>query len=140
MLVAIFFSFFHNILKAFLQESLTLSQTSFFFFVTAIQVFRKHCGEKEKLLITNNFSFSHSVFYPLGELPAIFIQFEIVFCKVFQFGRSLKFIVWERFKETRDHFDNGWRNANYTLYSPSLTLNHRKPRGSCSNSSDGMSY
>ena len=27
-----------------------------------IQTGRKHCGEKEKLLITSNFSFSHSVF------------------------------------------------------------------------------
>ena len=36
--------------------------------------------EKEKLLVTSNFSFSHSVFYPVfsGELSAIFIKFEIV--------------------------------------------------------------
>ena len=26
---------------------------------------RKHCGEKEKLLVTSNFSFSHSVFQKL---------------------------------------------------------------------------
>ena len=43
--------------------------------------------EKEKLLITSNFSFSHSVFYPFGKLYAIFIKFEIVVCKLFQFGR-----------------------------------------------------
>ena len=36
--------------------------------------------EKEKLLVTSNFSFSHSVFYPFGELSAIFIKFEIVVC------------------------------------------------------------
>ena len=30
--------------------------------------------EKEKLLVTSNFSFSHSVFYPFGELSAIFYQ------------------------------------------------------------------
>ena len=29
--------------------------------------------EKEKLLVTSNFSFSHSVFYHFGEIPAIFI-------------------------------------------------------------------
>ena len=40
--------------------------------------------EKEKLLVTSNFSFSHSVFYPYGELSTIFIKLEIV---VFQFGR-----------------------------------------------------
>ena len=31
--------------------------------------------------------FSHGVFYPLGELSAIFIKFGIVVCKLFQFGR-----------------------------------------------------
>ena len=39
--------------------------------------------EKEKLLITSNFSFSHSVFYPLGELSTIFIKLKIVVCKLF---------------------------------------------------------
>ena len=47
----------------------------------------KTLWEKEKLLVTSNFSFSHSVFYPFGELSAIFIKFKIVFCKLFQFGR-----------------------------------------------------
>ena len=37
--------------------------------------------EKDKLLVTSNFSFSHSVFYPFGELSAIVIKFEIVVCK-----------------------------------------------------------
>ena len=43
--------------------------------------------DKEKLLVTSNFSFSHSVFLPFGELSAIFIKFEIVICRLFQFGR-----------------------------------------------------
>ena len=43
---------------------------------------------KEKLLITSNFSFYHCVFYLYGELSAIFIIFEIVVCKLFQFGRA----------------------------------------------------
>ena len=47
----------------------------------------KTLREKEKLLVTSNFSFSHSVFYPFGELSAIFIKFKIVVCKLFQFGR-----------------------------------------------------
>ena len=47
----------------------------------------KTLQKKEKLLGTSNFSFSHSVFYPVGELSAIFIKFEIVVCKVFQFER-----------------------------------------------------
>ena len=47
----------------------------------------KTLREKEKLLITSNFSFSHSVFYPFGEHSAIFFQFQIVVCKLFQFGK-----------------------------------------------------
>ena len=43
--------------------------------------------EKEKLLRTSNLSFSHSVFYLVGELSATFIEFEIVVCKLCQFGR-----------------------------------------------------
>ena len=47
----------------------------------------KTLWEKEKLLLTSNFSFSHCVFYPFDELSAIFIQVEIVVCKHFEFGR-----------------------------------------------------
>ena len=42
--------------------------------------------EKEKLLLMSNISFSHIVFYPFEELSSIFIQFEIVVCKLFEFG------------------------------------------------------
>ena len=37
------------------------------------------------------FSFSHSVFYPFGELSAICVKLEIVICKLFQFG-SVKYL------------------------------------------------
>ena len=47
----------------------------------------KTLREKEKLLVTSNFSFSHSVFFQLGEVSAIFSKFKIVVCKLFQFGR-----------------------------------------------------
>ena len=47
----------------------------------------KTLWEQEKLLVTSNFSFSHSVFYPFGKLSAIFIKFQIVVCKLLQFGR-----------------------------------------------------
>ena len=43
--------------------------------------------KKEKLLVTSNFSFSHYVLYPYGELYAIFIKLKIVICKLFQCGR-----------------------------------------------------
>ena len=58
----------------------------------------KTLWEKEKLLVTSNFSFSRSVFYPFEELSAIFIKFKIVVCKHFWVWKSLKFIVWERVK------------------------------------------
>ena len=44
--------------------------------------------EKEKLLVTGNFSFSHSVFYPFEELSAILITFEIFVCKLVEFVKS----------------------------------------------------
>ena len=47
----------------------------------------KTLREKEKLLVTSNFSFSHSVFYLFGGLSAIFNKLEIVVCKLFQFRR-----------------------------------------------------
>ena len=57
------------------------------FYVSAVEAYLKTLWEKEKLLVTSNFSFSLSVFYPFGKLSAIFINFEIVPCKLFQFGR-----------------------------------------------------
>ena len=47
----------------------------------------KTLWEKEKLLVTSNFSFSHSVFYPFEKLSSIFIKFEIIVYRLFQFGR-----------------------------------------------------
>ena len=47
----------------------------------------KTLRETEKLLVTSNFSFSHSVFYVFGELFAIFNKSEVVVCELFQFGR-----------------------------------------------------
>ena len=42
--------------------------------------------------------FPHIVFYPFVELSAIFVKFEIVVCKFFQF-ESLKFAVWKGFSK-----------------------------------------
>ena len=62
---------------------LNLSQTGPCFYMSAVQVFLKKLWEKEKLLVASSFSFSHSVFYPFGELSAIFIKCGIVVCKLF---------------------------------------------------------
>ena len=48
----------------------------------------KRLWEKEKLLVTDNFYFFHSVFYPSGELPTNFIEFEMVVCKLFELEES----------------------------------------------------
>ena len=56
----------------------------------------KTLWEKEKLLVTSNFSFSHSVFYQLREISAFFNRYEIAICKLFWVWKSLKFVVWER--------------------------------------------
>ena len=58
----------------------------------------KTLRETEKLLATSNFSFSHSVFHPCGELSAIFIKFTIVVCTLFQFGPVRNIVISERVK------------------------------------------
>ena len=47
----------------------------------------KTLWEKEKLLVTSNFYYSHSVFCPFRKVSAMLIKFEVVVCKLFQFGR-----------------------------------------------------
>ena len=79
------------------------SQTSPGFYVSAVSCLSKTLWEKEKFLVTSNFSFSHSVFYPLGELSAIFIKFKIVACKL-SIWKNLKFVVWERVKKEIKRF------------------------------------
>ena len=60
----------------------------------------KTLWEKEKLLVTSNFSLPHSLFYPFRDLSALFIKFEIVVCKLqtLSIWKSLKCVVWERVK------------------------------------------
>ena len=56
-----------------------------FLCVCSTSLLKKH-WEKEKFLVTSNFSFFHSVFYPFGKLSAICIVFRIVVCKFLWFG------------------------------------------------------
>ena len=70
-----------------LPHGLTLSQTSPGFLRVCSTSPLKTLWEKEKLLVTSNFSFSHTVSYPFGELSASFIKFRFVVCELFQFGR-----------------------------------------------------
>ena len=82
--VNVYQTFYHAIVG---PVPLTLSQTSSVFLRLCRTSLLKTLWEKEKLLVTSNFSFSHSVFYCFGELSAIFIKFEIVVCNIFPFGR-----------------------------------------------------
>ena len=56
--------------------------------------------EKEKLLVTSDFSFSHSVFNPFGEFCAIFIKN----CRLqtLLLWKSFKLVVWESGKGLND--------------------------------------
>ena len=54
--------------------------------------------EKEKLLVTSNFSFCHGVFYQCLELSAFFIKFEFCCLQTLSVWKSLKFVIWERVK------------------------------------------
>ena len=69
---------------------------------------RKHCGEKEKLLVTSNFSFSHRVFKRLvsqGHQKVSLCESGLTKLEAFEddkklklMGRFLSFIVWEKEK------------------------------------------
>ena len=52
----------------------------------------KTLWEKEKLLGTNNFSFSHSVWYLFEELSAIFIRLKLLSANSLSFGKVLNLL------------------------------------------------
>ena len=66
--------------------------------MSAVQVFWKHCGEKEKLLVTSNFSFSNSVFSPIWRTFYHFHQMWNCRLQSLSIWKSLNFVVWERVK------------------------------------------
>ena len=77
------------------KDAFTLFQTSSGFHVPAERLL-KTLREKEKLLVTSNFSFSSCVFYSFEELSAIFIK--LCHLQTLSIRKSLKFVVWERVK------------------------------------------
>ena len=58
----------------------------------------KTLWEKEKLLVTSNFSFSHSVFLPVWRTSCYFHQIQDCRLQTISVWKSLKFVVWERVK------------------------------------------
>ena len=69
--------------------------------------------KKKKLLVMSNFFFSHSVFYPFGELSTIFIKFEAVICKLSRFGSiyNLSFGKGLTHSHTMTPFDAPWKQG-----------------------------
>ena len=65
---------------------LTLSQQALVFTHLQYKSFENTVG-KGAIARYEQFFFSQSVFYPFGELSAIFIQLKIVICKLSQFWR-----------------------------------------------------
>ena len=79
-------------------ESLNPFQTSPAFYVSQYKSVSKALWEKEKLLVTSNFSFSYSVFNPFGELSGNYMKFTIAVCKFLSFRKSVQFVVSVRVK------------------------------------------
>ena len=65
-LLPAFYPIFHNVIKGFYRRLVNPFPNKRGFKVSAGQVFWKHREKKKKLLVTSNFSFSHSVFCPFG--------------------------------------------------------------------------
>ena len=79
------FPFFpHNVFKKLLNS---FPNKLWFLCVCSISLL-KTLWEKEKSLVTSNFFFSRSVFYPFGEDSAICIKFEIVVSDSFSLEES----------------------------------------------------
>ena len=53
----------------------------------------KTLQEKEKMLVTSMFSFSHNVFFPIKDRNHHFSNNEFVVCKCFQFGPDQDFVL-----------------------------------------------
>ena len=89
----------HSLFKSSVQQINPFLNKPWFLCVCSISLL-KTLWEKEKLLVTSNFSFSHIVFHPYGELSAIF--FTIYNCRqqTLSVEKSLKFVVWERVKKS----------------------------------------
>ena len=92
MLVIHIFSYSHNVLESFLLhinsvlcgKGLTLSQTSPDYLRVCSRSLLKTLRKGETALpVISNFSFSHSVFYPLEDFSAIFIKFKSVTANCF---------------------------------------------------------
>ena len=95
-------------IKCFLEWFNPFQNQPWFLCVCSLSLL-KTLQEKEKLLVTSNFSFSRSVFYPFGELSVIFIKYKIVVCKLLHFGRVKNWLLGKGLKFN----SSGWF---YTIF------------------------
>ena len=81
-------AFFFNVLKLVYiwRKGLTLSKQALIFTCLQYNSFENTVGKGE-IARKKQFLFPHSVFYPFEALSSILIMFQIVVCKLFQFGR-----------------------------------------------------
>ena len=68
---------------------------AWFLYVCCISLL-KTLQEKEKLLVTSNFSFSYNVYYPFRALSAFFYQIENCRLQTLSVWKGPIFVVWER--------------------------------------------
>ena len=94
---------FNTVVKDFDRSSQNISHTAInpfpnkpLFLGVSRTSLLKTVWEKEKLLVTSNFSFSHNVFYPSGELSAIFIKYKNCHLQTLSVWKRLKFVILER--------------------------------------------
>ena len=90
--ISIFF-FSHNVFYLLLK---TLSRTNPVFLRVCIRSLLKTLWKKEKLLIMNNFSFSHCIFHPFLRTFRHFLQNCNCSRQTLSVWNSLQFVVWER--------------------------------------------
>ena len=57
---------------------------------------------KEKLLVTSNYSFTHSVFYQFGRILPGFHQIQNCRLQPLPVWERVKFVIWERIIEFKD--------------------------------------
>ena len=87
-LMCTFFFKFETSKTWLLGEEFTFPKQALVFMCLQCKSFENTVGKRQH--VTSNFSISHSVFYSFGELSAIFITFENVVCKLFEFTQYNK--------------------------------------------------
>ena len=123
------------------HKILILSQISPGFLPVCSTSLLKTLWEKEKLLMTSSFSFSHSVFYPFWRTFCHFHKTQNCRLQTLSVWKSLKFVVRKRVKHVGTHSNDSCNHFELTLYSidthfdPSTTesfLKHCGKRRNCS--------